>query len=329
MKPRSAALNLTLALGILLAPLAADAQQSVKVYRIGYLGGGSPSTGGHLAEAFLQGLRELGYEEGKNIVIEYRWAEGRIERLPDLAAELVRLRVDVLFAPAHTMAVAAHGATKTTPIVSALLTEPVQTGLVRSLARPAGNLTGLAILIDDVSAKQLELLKEAVPKAIRVGVLRNPASPSSPLQLVKTQKAARAMGVELQIVDAGGPDELEGVFATLTAKRASALVVLADIMFFQYRKRIAELAEKHRLPGMYGIREHVEAGGLMSYGADFRDSFRRAATYVDKILKGGSPGDLPVEQPTKFELVINLKTAKALGLKIPQSILIRADQVIQ
>ncbi len=322
---------LVLALGILSAPLGTDAQPPAKVPRIGFLSPSSPSDprSQRRLEAFRRGLRELGYVERQNIDIEYRWAEAKYDRLPDLAAELVRLRVDIIVAAAVPAIQAAKEATRTIPIVMAIVIDPVATGLVASLARPGGNITGLSIMAPELVGKQLELLKEVVPKVSRVAVLWNPTNAGSPPQLREAEVAARALGVRLQPLEARDPTEIDSAFAAMAKERAGALIVLVDSTLGDHRARIAALATRSRLPSMYGITEHAEAGGLMAYGPSLRDSFRRAATYVDKILKGAKPADLPVEQPTKFELVINLKTAKALGLTIPQSILIRADHVIQ
>ncbi len=320
----------TLTLALLAAPLAADAQQAGKVHRIGYLSGSSSTAQRDLIEAFRQGLRELGWVEGQNIVIDYRFAEGRFDRLPDLAAELVRLKVDIIVAGPTSPAVAAKNATATIPIVMINVGDPVGTGLIASLACPGGNVTGLTFSVGmEVVGKPLELLKETVPKVRRVAILSNPANPAHALAIREVKVAARSLGVELQLLEARGPEEFDGAFAAMAKERVGALLVLADSVVFLHRTRLAELAAKSRLPAAYGFRENVEAGGLMSYGIDMRDNARRAATYVDKILKGAKPADLPVEQPTRFELVINLKTAKALGLTIPQSVLIRADEVIQ
>jgi putative ABC transport system substrate-binding protein len=275
-------------------------------------------------------LKDLGWVEGQNIVIEWRFAGGRAERLPDLAAELVRLQVDLIVVPSTPPALAAKNATKTIPIVTVGVGDPVGLGLVASLARPGGNITGLTgVVTPEIAGKQLELLKEAVPKVSRVAVLWNPATPGNALALRETEIAARVLGVELQLLEARSLNDFDSAFAAMTAKRAGALLVLGDVMFVTHRIRLAELVAKSRLPAMYGLREYVEAGGLMSYGPIASELFRRAATYVDKILKGAKPADLPVEQPTRFELVVNLKTAKALGLTIPQSVLIRADEVIR
>jgi putative ABC transport system substrate-binding protein len=306
---------------LLAAPLAADAQPAMKVPRIGLLWGSSPSAGGSYLDAFRQGLRELGYVEGQNIVIENRWAEGRQERFTDLAAELVRLKVDVIVAAISAAALAAKNATTTIPVVMLVVGDPVRFGFVASLARPGGNITGLTSVGDELFPKQLELLKEAVPRVSRVAVLWNPANPSHGPSLKSIEVAARSLGMQPQLQKARGPDEFDSAFAAMTRARAGALLVLADTMFNLHRTRIADLAVKARLPAMYGLREHVEAGGLVAYAANYADLCRRGATYVDKILKGAKPADLPVEQPTKFELVINLKTAKALGLTIPPSVL--------
>ncbi len=315
-----------LALAILAAPPAAEAQQPAgKIPRIGILRPGSwPDP---LVEAFRQGLRELGYAEGRNINIEYRWAEGRVERFPSLAADLVHLKVDLIVA-AGTQALAAKQATTTIPIVMPISTDPVGSGLVVSLARPDGNATGFATLSEELPGKWLELLKETLPRVSRVAVLLAPATP--PGQVTVSEGAVRSLGLHLQMLNMRRSDDFETAFAAAKKNRAGALVVLGSPFFYSYRTRLVELAAKHRLPTIYPEKEFIiGSGGLMSYGPDFHDLFRRAATYVDKILKGAKPGDLPVEQPTKFEFVINLKTAKALGLTIPQSVLIRADEVIQ
>jgi len=316
---------------LLAAPLApAAAQPSEKVPRVGVLNPRTRSDASPQIEAFVQGLRELGWVDGKNIVIEYRWAEGRSDRLPDLAAELVRLKVDVIFAANTSVALAAKNATGTIPIVMATGGDPVGLGLVASLARPGGNVTGLSFSVGmETVGKGLELLKETVPKVRRVAVLSNPANPSQALAIKNVSDAARAVRVQLQLLEARGPNEFDNAFVAMVRERAEALLVVLDPFFTFHRAQLRDLAAKNRLPAMYGSREYPEAGGLMSYGADFRHSFRRSATYVDKILKGAKPADLPIEQPTRFELVINMRTAKALGLTIPQSLLLRADQVIE
>ena len=320
-------LTITLALGALSVPRVLEAAATVP--RIGYVGAGSPATAGHHVQAFVQGLRKLGYVEGQNIVIEYRWAEGKLERLPALVADLVRLRVDVMVSSATPAIQAAKEQTSTIPIVMAGITDPVGLGLVAGLARPGGNITGLTHLSPDLSGKRLELLKEVVPRLFRVAVLWNPSHPGQPLAFKETQVAAQALHMTLISMEARNREELEGVLLAIGKERPQGLFVLVDPLTFFHRGLITEGAARHRLPAMYGFREWVDAGGLMSYGTSFADQFRRAATYVDKILKGTKPADLPVEQPTRFELVINGKTAKALGLTIPQSVLIRADHVIQ
>jgi putative ABC transport system substrate-binding protein len=319
-----------LAMVILVAPLAADGQPTGKVHRIGYLSGGSATASPRFVEAFRQGLRDLGWVEGQKIVIDYRFAEGRFDRLPDLAAELVRLKMEVIVAGPTPPAVAAKNAAGTIPIVMVGVGDPVGQGLIASLARPGGNVTGLSFSVgSETFGKGLELLKETVPEVRRVAILSNPANASHALAIENAKAAARSLGVWLQLLEARGPEEFDDAFASMAKERVAALLVLTDPVFFLHRARLADLATKSRLPSMHGGREYVEAGGLMSYGPSFLDLWRRAATYVDKILKGAKPADLPVEQPTKFELVINLKTAKALGLTVPQSLLIRADEVIQ
>jgi putative ABC transport system substrate-binding protein len=301
------------------------------VPRVGYLSPGSPSEPFRQRrfEAFRQGLRELGYVEGQNIAIESRWAEGKYDRYPALAADLVRLKVDVIVAVGGRASQVAQQATRTIPIVMSVVIDPLGSGLVASLARPGGNVTGLTIMASDLVGKQLEVLKEVVPKVSRVALLWNPANPGSAPQLREAEAAARALGVRLQTLEARDPQEIDSAFAAMTRERAGALVVLADAILLNQRRQIAELAAERRLPAVYGPSEHAAAGGLMAYSANLLDLERRAATYVHKILKGAKPADLPIEQPTKFELVINLKTAKALGLTIPQSLLLRADQVIE
>jgi putative ABC transport system substrate-binding protein len=317
--------------GILIAPLRAEAQQLGKVSRIGYLSPSSPSDPRtqRFREAFRQGLRELGWVEGKNIAIEYRWAEERTERLADLARELVSLKVDVLVAATTLAILPAKRATGTIPIVMAIAADPVVTGVVASIARPEGNITGLSMMSPALLGKQMQLLKELVPKLSRVALLGNPANASNAPQLQYAQDAARALTVRLQPLEARAPGEIDSAFAAMTRERAGAVIVLVDSMFAAHRTRIADLAAKSRLPAVYGLTDHAEAGGLIAYGPNVADLYRRAAVYVDKILKGAKPADLPVEQPSKFELVINLKTAKALGLTIPPSVLVRSDQVIE
>ena len=317
----------SLAGGLLAAPLAAQAQQAAKAARVGYLVldlAAAP----HLTEAFRQGLRDFGYVEGRNLVIEYRSADGNLERLSPLAAELVALKVDVIVAGGTPQALAAKQATRTIPVVFATAADPV----CSSLARPGGNVTGLSNLAPELVGKCLEELKQAVPRVSRVAVLWQPGGGGERTDkdmLKGAEVAARALGVRLQFVEARGPADFDRAFSDMTRARAGALTVLSSPMLFNERRRLVDLAAKNRLPAVYVRREFVDAGGLMSYGSNGTDLFRRAAAYVDKILKGAKPADLPVEQPTKFELVINLKTAKALGLTIPQSLLGRADEVIQ
>jgi putative ABC transport system substrate-binding protein len=319
---------LTSLAGALAAPLAAGAQAG-RVYRIGYLSTG-PSTSNPFVEEFREGLRELGWIEGQNIIIDYRFAEGQFDRLPALAAELIRLKVDVIVASPTPAAVAAKNATATIPIVMTGAGNPVGLGLVASLARPGGNVTGLAFSVGfDTVVKALELLREVVPNASRVAFLSNPANPGNVLAVGNVKAAARSSGVQLQLLEARAPSEFDGAFAAMVKQRVAALLVMPDTVFIIHRARLADLSAQNRLPTMYGTREIVEAGGLMSYGANTRAGVRAAATFVDKIFKGAKPADLPVEQPTKFELVINLKTARALGLTIPPSLLLRADQVIE
>jgi putative tryptophan/tyrosine transport system substrate-binding protein len=309
----------------------AEAQQTKKVPRIGYVGGaGDPKNPGPLVESFRQGLRDIGYVEEKNILVEYRYVEGKVDRIPSLVAELVQLKVDVLVASPITAIRAAKEATKTIPIVIVTLQDPVATGIVDSLARPGGNITGLARLTRELSGKRLELLTEVVPGMSRVGVLADANLPGSAIGFKEYEAAARALKIQLQYLEVPGPNpDLEGAFQAAAKGRANAVVTIRNPVLVRYTKRIAELAIKNRLPSMWEGSEFVEAGGLMFYGANDPDLYRRAATYVDKILKGAKPADLPVEQPTKFEFVINLKTAKQIGLTIPQSVLYRADRVIK
>jgi putative ABC transport system substrate-binding protein len=316
------------AAALLTAPLAAEAQSTGKVYRIGVLSPG-PATSPPI-EAFRQGLRELGWVEGQNIVINYRFTEGRVDPLPTLAAELVGLKVDVIAAGPTPPAIAAKNATGTVPIVMMGAAEPVELGLIASLARPGGNVTGLSWSVNlEIIAKGLELLKETMPKIRLVAILWNPANPAQALAMRDVKRAARSVGVQLQLLEARGPNEFDAAFAAMAKQRVEALLVVPEAIFVVHGARLADLAAKNRLPSMHGLRQNVDAGGLMSYGPSTVAVWRRAAFFVDKILKGVRPADLPVEQPTKYELVINLKTAKALGLKIPQSLLLRADQVIE
>jgi putative ABC transport system substrate-binding protein len=319
-----------IAVSTLVAPLAAEAQQPGKVRRIGYLDQGSAAGSRPYFEAFRQGLRDLGWIEGQNIAIDVRFAEGKTDQLPTLAAELVRLKLDLIATSTTPAALAAKQATTTIPIVIGFAADPVGSGIVASLARPGGNITGWTHLAGfEFRAKYLELLKGAVPTATRFGVLWNPANQVHRQSLKIIEAAAQQLKVELYPVGVQDSKELESTFSALVGKRAQALVVLPDGMFLGQISLIIALAARSRLPAMYGVREFAEAGGLMTYGANLPDMYRRGASFVDKILKGAKPADLPVEQPTKFEFVINLKTAKALGLTIPQSLLQRADEIIQ
>jgi ABC-type uncharacterized transport system substrate-binding protein len=322
-------LAVVLAVGLTLAPLVAETQQAAKVARIGVLHPGAPATSKHFAAAFDQGLRELGYLQGQNIVVERRFAEAKAERISDIAAELVRLKVDVIVTSTDPGIAAVRQQTQTIPIVMANSTDPVATGFVASLARPGGNVTGLSSISPELSVKRLELLKEAVPGLSRVAIVWNPDVRGGALEYKETESAARSLRLQLQSVEVTRADDFDRAFSALTTGRAEALTVAPSSVAFRNRSQIASLAQKNRLPSIFGLREFADAGGLMAYGPSFTDGWRRAATYVDKILKGAKPADLPVEQPTKFELVINLKTAKALGLTIPRSMLLRADEIIQ
>jgi putative ABC transport system substrate-binding protein len=302
----------------------ADAQQA-KVPRIGWLMVNSSQR----SEAFRQGLRELGYVEGKNIVIEMRNVESKVDRLPELAAELVRLRVDLIVALEPPATLAAKDATKTIPIVMRSTDDPVEAGFVASLARPSGNITGVSSVSSELYGKRLELLKEVIPRLSRVAVLWNPDFPAAPVNFKEMETAAKPFGLHLQSMEAQRPGDFASAFKTATAKHAQAVITLRNPLIVSERKRIVDLAIKSRLPVIYDDRDFVEAGGLMSYGTNLVDLYRRAATYVDKILKGAKPADLPVEQPTKFELIINLKAAQQIGLTIPPNVLARADRVIR
>jgi putative tryptophan/tyrosine transport system substrate-binding protein len=317
-------------LAILVAPLAGEAQPAGKIFRIGVLSLGTRSDIKHWLDELEHALDGLGWAQGRKLVIEYRFAEGSAERLPDLAAELVRLKVDVILAAgAGQGALAAKHASTAIPVVVVNHPDPVGSGLVASLAHPGGNVTGLSSFSPDLVGKEVQLLKEAVPRLSRMAVLRNPTNEAQLSELREAKIAVRPLGMQLQIVDAPTPGEFDHAFSAISKEGAGALLILRDPLFFLQRTRIAELAAKGRLPAMAYTRELVEAGLLMAYGPDQRDMWRRSAIFVDKIFKGAKPADLPIEQPTKFELVINSKTAKAMGLTIPQSLLLRADQVIQ
>ena len=311
------------------APLAIEAPHGWTIPRIGYVGAGSAATAGHHANAFVDGLRQHGYIDGQNIVVEFRWAEGRLEQLPGLVVDLVRRSVDVIVSSATPAIRIAKEQTETIPIVMAGVTDPVGAGFVANLARPGGNITGLTHLSPDLAGKKLALLKEVIPGLRRVAVLWNPNHPGQPRAYKDTQAAALAMRVTLVSLEARNRQDLEAVLLAIGKTAPNALLELTDPLTFFHRALITETAGRHRLPAMYSWREFADAGGLMSYGADFSDLFRRAASYVARILKGAKPAELPVEQPTKFEFVLNVKTAKALGLTIPSSLLARADQVIE
>jgi putative ABC transport system substrate-binding protein len=310
-------------------PLPIGAQPSRKSPRIGVLLPGTPTSFAPRAKAFLGGLRDLGYVEGQTIAIEWKWGEDRIERFPELAAELVRANVDVIVTGGTSAATALKGATTTIPIVMAIIGDPVAAGLVDSLARPGGNVTGFSIIAPELGAKRLELLKEIVPDVFSVAVLLNPKNPQSRIELNEMQAAARTLGLQLHPTQIASEAALDEAFAALTKAVAQALIVLTDPILFSQRKQIVALANGSRLPAIYFFQGFVEEGGLMSYGPSDADLFRRSAAYVDRILKGARPSDLPVEQPTKFELVINVKTAKALGLTVPDRLLVAADEVME
>ncbi|MGH7312023.1 MAG: ABC transporter substrate-binding protein, partial [Candidatus Rokuibacteriota bacterium] len=317
-------------LALLAMPRAAAAQHVTKLPRVGYLFSFTPSSGRHLWDACRQGMRDLGYVEGQSVILEPRWADGRHERLPSLVADLLRLKVDVIVAAATPANVAAKKATSTVPIVMVAVAEPVKAGLVASLARPGANVTGLTLLTPELSGKRLELLAEVLAgKVPRVAVLTNPANFSHTVFLEETRVAAQRTGTELQTLAAQTFEDLESSFETAAREQASALIVFDDPVLWSHRKHIVALAARRRFTVMYGYREFVDEGGLMSYGPSRPDLYRRTALYVDKILKGANPADLPVERPTKFEFIINLKTAKALSIAIPPALLVRADELIE
>jgi len=320
---------LTSLAGVFIVPKTGGGQATAKVYRVSVLTSTSATYYRDNLEAFRQGLRELRWIDGQNVAFDYRFAEGRFDRLSDLAAELVRLGVDIIVASPTPPAVAAKNATGTIPIVMVNAGDPVGVGLVASLARPGGNVTGLAWGVGVDYAKALQLLQQAVPKARRVAILTNPVNSVQPLVIRDLKIAGQSLGLQLLFLEARGPKEFEGAFTTVAKERAGAMLVIADSLFGLHRTELVTVAAKSRVPTAYGGREQVDVGGLMSYGPSTPAAWRRAAVFVDKILKGAKPADLPVEQPTKFELVINLKTAKALGLTIPPSLLARADQVIE
>jgi putative ABC transport system substrate-binding protein len=326
---KAAVPSILVAVVLLAVAVTADAQQPTKVPRIGYLTASSPSTNPGRVEAFQQGLRELGYVEGKNIVIEFRYAEGKLDRLPALVAELVRLKVDIIVSGGPAATRPAKEAISTIPIVMGFDNDPVGNGFIASLARPGGNITGLSTLAPEISGKQLELLKEIIPRLSRVAVFGTSTFPGNAQSLKEVELAAEAFGMKLHYLDILDLKDIETAFRAAGKERAGAVIVLPSTILGSQRKQIVALAAKNGLPAIYPLTEYMEAGGLMSYGVNINDLFRRAATYVDKILKGRTPADLPVEQPTKFELVINLKTAKQIGLTIPPNVLARADRVIK
>jgi putative tryptophan/tyrosine transport system substrate-binding protein len=309
--------------------VSAQAQQPTKVPRIGFLIASSPSPVSARLEAFRQGLRELGYVEGKSIVIDYRWAEGKVDRMPDLAAQLIGLKVDIILSTGPQSTRAAKEATSTIPIVMGFDNDPVGNGFVASLARPGGNITGLSTLAPEISGKQLELLKEIVPRLSRVAVFGTSTQPGNAQALKEIELAAGTLGTKFQFLDVVGPQDTEAAFRAAVKGRADAVLVLNSPVFNSHRTEVVNLATKNRLPAMYFRSDFVEAGGLMTYSVNYNDLAHRAATYVDKILKGAKPADMPVEQPKKFEFVINLKAAKQIGLTIPPSVLARADRVIK
>jgi putative ABC transport system substrate-binding protein len=323
-----AVLIMLLGIAVIGVPLPGEAQQTTNLPRIGFLAPYSPSEPrvARYLQAFRQGLRELGYVEGQNFAFEFRWAEGKYDRLPGLAADLVRLKVNLIVAGTTPAVQAAKQATETIPIVMAAASDPVATGFISSFARPGGNITGSSMMLPELVGKQLGLLKEVLPKVSRVALLGNPANPNYASQLRHAQDAARALGVRLQLLEVRDPSEIDRAFAAITAERAGAVIVLTDTMLLNHRTRIVDHAVRRRLPTVSALSEFAETGGLLTYGPSIADGFRRAATYADKILKGAKPGDLPVEQPTKFELIVNLRTAKAIGLTIPPAVLQRADR---
>ncbi|MBI3031114.1 MAG: ABC transporter substrate-binding protein [Candidatus Rokubacteria bacterium] len=329
MKIRAAGLVTTVALGLLLAPLATQAQPPGKAPRIGFLGNSTAALEANLVGPFRDGLRELGYVEGQNVLIEYRWAEGKYDRFPALIAELIALKVDVIVTAGTPATLAVKKATTSVPLIMIAVGDPVGTGIVASLNRPGGNITGLTSISPELEGKRLELLREVVPKLSRVAVLWNPVSPFQVIAEKEVRAAAQVLRMNVMSLGVRTLEELEDALAALARERPGALLVLADRLFLHNRARIMEFAAQHRLPGVHAYRELVEAGGLMSYGPSYGGMHRRAAYYVDKILKGAKPADLPVERPATFELVVNLKAAKALGLAMPQSVLLRATDVIQ
>lgn len=322
-------LAVALALGLVAAPLAAEAQPAGKVYRVGFLGNSSAALEANLVGPFREGLRDLGYVEGKNVQIEYRWAEGKYERFPALIGELAALKIDVLVTAGTPAALAVKKAAAPFPLVMVAVGDPVATGLVADLGRPGGNMTGLSSIAPDLEGKRLELLREVTGRLSHVAVLWNPANSFHVGSLKETRAAAQTLGIKVLALAIRTSEQFVDAFAALERERPTGLVVLADRLFLHHRARVADFTLHHRLPGVYTHREMVDAGGLMSFGPNYADMHRRAATYVDRILKGARPADLPVEQPSTFELIVNLKTARALGLTIPPAVLVRAAQVIE
>jgi putative ABC transport system substrate-binding protein len=316
-------------ISVLITPSASQAQHSGHVPRVGYLGTSSPSLEPELVKAFREGLRDHGYVEGQNIVIEYRWAEGNYQRFPDLVADLVKLKVDLILTAGTPGALAAKRATQTIPVVMAVTGDAVATGLVSSLARPGGNLTGLTTMVPDLEGKRLEILREVLPKLMTVVVLLNTSNPLTAIQWEQTKTGAKALGIQLQPIEVQRPEDFKDAFARVARQRPDAIMMVADRFQLAHRMQIVDFVAKARLPAIYPYRDFVVAGGLMSYGPSYEDLFRRSATYVDKILRGAKPSDLPIEQPTKFEFLVNLKTAKMLGVPIPPSLLLRADHVFE
>jgi putative tryptophan/tyrosine transport system substrate-binding protein len=310
-------------------PLGARAQQAGKIPRVGFMGNSTAALEANLVGPFRDGLRELGYQEGRNVVIEYRWAEGNYERFPALVAELLAVPVDVVVTAGTPATLAVKKATSTMPLVMIAVGDPGGTGVVPSLARPGGNVTGLSSIAPDLEGKRLELLREVIPKLSHVALFLNPLNPFHTASMRQAFAAAQALGIKLQPLEVRTSGELDGAFAAIVREKPDALLILADRVFLHDRKRIMDFATEHRLPSVNAYRELVEAGGLMSYGPSYEDMHRRAADFVDKILKGAKPGDLPVEQPTKFTLILNLKAARALGIDVPPMLLARADEVIE
>jgi putative ABC transport system substrate-binding protein len=329
MKIRGIGFILVLALGILLGPLATHGQQAEKLYRIGFLGNSTAALEANLVGPFREGLRDLGYVEGRNVVIEYRWAEGKYERFPTLIAELIAQKVEVIVTAGTPATLAVKKATTAVPLVMVAVGDPVGTGILPSLSRPGGNITGLTSISPELDGKRLELLREVVPTVSHIAVLWNAVSPLQVVAERQTQAAAQVLRMKVLSLGVRTEKEIEDAFVVIVRERPGALLVLADRLFLHHRARIMDFAAQHRLPGVHAYRELVEVGGLMSFGPSYADMHRRAAYFVDRILKGAKAGDLPVERPATFELVINLKAAKALGLTIPQSVLLRATEVIE